>query len=65
MPSMSYCMFENTEIDLSQCVTKMLDANDIDELEHNEYEQMAFRRLYDLCQTYIAEYERLAADFLE
>lgn len=65
MPSMSYCMFENTEVELSQCVTSMLDANDIDELDLNEYEQVAFRRMYDLCQTYINTYERLAAEFIE
>jgi len=65
VPSMSYCMFENTEVDLSRCVTKMMDACDIDELDLNEYEQVAFRRMYDLCKNYMGLYEQLAADFIE
>ena len=65
MPSMSYCKFENTEIDMSQCVTAMLDANNIDDLDMNEYEQVAFRRLYDLCQTYCERYRDLAAEFID
>lgn len=65
MPSMSYCMFENTEHELSQCVTKMMDACDIDDLDLNEYEQFAFRRMYDLCKNYMELYEHLSADFIE
>jgi len=65
MPSMSYCVFENTSGDLSQCLHKMSDARDIDDLDMNEYEQRAFRDLYKQCQEYIARYRELAAEFME
>ena len=65
MPSMSYCMFENTSGDLSQCLSKMSDATIIDDLDMNEYEQRAFRDLYEQCQEYIVRYRELAAEFIE
>ena len=65
MPSMSYCVFENTSGDLSQCLNKMSDATTIDDLDMNEYEQRAFRDLYEQCQEYIMRYKELAAEFIE
>lgn len=65
MPSMSYCVFENTSGDMNQCLNKMSEAHDIDDLDMNEYEQAAFRRMYEQCQEYIARYRELAADFIE
>jgi hypothetical protein len=65
MPSMSYCMFENTSIELSQCVDAMENANDIEDLDFSSYEQDAFREMYVLCKAYINEYERIAVEFME
>ena len=65
MPSMSYCVFENTSGDLGQCIDKMSDARDIDDLDMNEYEQRAFRDMFKQCQEYIVRYRELAAEFIE
>lgn len=65
MTSMSYCMFENTSIELSQCVDAMENANDIEDLDLSSYEQDAFREMYALCKAYIGEYERIAEEFME
>ena len=64
MPSMSYCMFENTTIEMNQCVGSMIDAGTIDDLDLNEYEQSAFQLMYEQCKRYITEYERLAGEFI-
>ena len=65
MPSMSYCAFENTSGEMNQVLNKMSDARDIDDLDMNEYEQRAFRDLYEQCQEYIMRYKDLAAEFIE
>lgn len=59
MPSMTYCMFENTEGELSQCVEAMEQAENIGELDMSEYEWQAFSRMFRLCRTFLAEHERL------
>lgn len=65
MPSMSYCKFENTSNDLGQCLDAMEEANSIDDLDLNQYEQDAFRSMYDMCKQYVEEYKRLAAEFID
>jgi len=65
MPSMSYCMFENTSGEMNQVLNKMSDARDIEDLDMNEYEQRAFRAMYEQCKEYIVRYEELAADFID
>ena len=59
MPSMTYCMFENTEGELNQCVEAMEQAENIGELDMSEYEWQAFSRMFRLCRTFLAEHERL------
>ena len=59
MPSMTYCMFENTEGELSQCVEAMEQAENIDELDMSDYERASFHRMWRLCRTFLAEHERL------
>lgn len=63
MASMSYCMFENTSIEMLQVVASMEEASDIDSLDLNEYEQDAFRDLFKFCKRYIKEYNRLTEEF--
>lgn len=65
MPSMSYCMFENTSGEMNQVLNKMSQSDSIDDLDMNEYEQRAFRDLYEQCQEYIVRYRELAAEFIE
>lgn len=65
MPSMSYCMFENTSNEMGQVLNKMSQSDSIDDLDMNEYEQRAFRDLYEQCQEYIVRYRELAAEFIE
>lgn len=59
MPSMSYCMFENTESELQQCVDAMNGASSLDELDLNSHEREAFMRMWNLCREFLAEHERL------
>ena len=65
MPSMSYCMFENTSIEMNQCIGNMIEAGTIDDLDLNEYEQDAFRLMYDMCKRYVVEFERLSEEFID
>jgi hypothetical protein len=46
MANMSYCRFENTLRDLQDC-----EQNLFDELEKDEYEHKARRRLIELCHS--------------
>ncbi len=65
MPSMSYCMFENTSNDLNQCVNAMREATDLEDLDLNEYEQEGFRALYKLSKDYIELYKMLTVNDFE
>jgi hypothetical protein len=65
MPSMSYCKFENASNDLGQCLDAMEEAGTIEDLDLNQYEQDAFRAMYDMCKQYVAEYKRLAEEFID
>jgi hypothetical protein len=60
MPSMSYCMFENTQSELSQVIDAMDDADIWDDLKLNGYEKRAAANLFDLCQSYINNVHRLS-----
>ena len=53
MPSMSYCMFENTSLEMQQIVDTMEEAVTWGDLDLNEYENHARGRLYDLCESYL------------
>ena len=64
MPSMSYCMFENTASEMKLVVFAMKNANDIEALDLNEYEQDAYRDLYEMCKRYVVEFERLSEEFV-
>ena len=59
MPSMTYCMFENTETELAQCVEAMEQAELLEDLDFNEHENAAFLRMWRLCREFLAEHERL------
>jgi hypothetical protein len=59
MPSMSYCMFENTLSELGQCVEAMEGAESITDLDLNEYEKRSFMEMFRTCRDFLAEHERL------
>ena len=58
---MTYCMFENTVGELSQCIEAMEQANDIEALDLNDYEQPCYDQLAEMCKSYIQEYDRLSS----
>ena len=58
MANMSYCRFRNTLQDLRDCVNYLDDDfNDI-----SSEEKAAAKRMRDLCEKYIAEYDDLIID---
>mgnify|MGYP006284846611 FL=1 len=59
MGSMSYCLFENTDGELTRCVNKMADAESLKDLKLNEYELRAFHAMFRTCRDFLAEHERL------
>lgn len=59
MANMSYCRFENTKIDLEDCVFALEDILNGDADELSEREKRASDRMYELCQEYIEKYEML------
>ena len=59
MSNMSYCRFQNTEIDLRECVSELEYADDLKSLELSSDESRAMKRMYSLCSRYVDEYERL------
>lgn len=52
-------MFENTELELQQCVDAMNNASSLDGLDLNSYEREAFMRMWNVCREFLAEHERL------
>lgn len=59
MPSMSYCMFENTSNEMSQCINTMQEVEDIKELQLNQDEKIYIVYMEKQCKAFLAEYERL------
>lgn len=52
MPNMSYCRFENTFKDLTDCQDALANANSIEEYENtcNAYEKPFVKKLIELCK---------------
>ena len=53
MPSMSYCMFENTSIEMDQILEAVTDAESFADLDLNEYEKAAFFQLMGQCAKFL------------
>jgi hypothetical protein len=63
---MSYCLFENTNGELSRCVSRMEEAETLRDLKLNEYERRAYDEMWRVCRDFLAEHERLSnTQFLE
>ncbi len=56
---MSYCMFENTASELGQCLEAMEEAESLEDLDLNKYEEAAFYSMFRICRDFLAEHERL------
>lgn len=56
MPSMQYCMFQNTVLEMQQIIDTMADAEYWADLDLSLEETRAKHRLFDLCQNYIEAY---------
>ena len=59
MTSMSYCMIENTTQEMNQLLGAMEEAETMEELDLNSYEQEAFSQLVLQCQEFLALAEKL------
>ena len=59
MASMSYCKFENTAIDLTQCMNAMEEADCFGDLDNSSHETYAMIRIFDTCSEFIKQYKRL------
>ncbi len=62
MPSMSYCMFENTVNEFDQVLGAMEEAIRPVDLELSSSEDAAIHDLRDACQAFLEEYNRLFPD---
>ena len=56
MANMSYCRFENTATDLKDCINALCEG-EANAADLSEYELAARDQMYEMCQTYIGEYE--------
>ena len=59
MANMSYCRFQNTELDLRDCVNALGEAYELEEVDLSNDEQRAMNRMKQLCEDFLAEVERL------
>lgn len=59
MGSMSYCLFENTLGELSNCVERMSEAETLADMDFNSYEVQAFHSMWRVAREFLAEHERL------
>lgn len=59
-PNMGHCVVENTVNSMRQLVEGLAEARDNRAVEDlNQYERRAYNELYDLCETVMAEMDRL------
>lgn len=59
MANMSYCRFQNTSIDLDDCVRVLEDTYDFEDLDLSRDEARAMRYMASLCKEFLDNYERL------
>jgi hypothetical protein len=59
MSNMSYCRFQNTSMDLRDCVDAMQEAYDLPELDLSKDELQSLKWMRSLCEQFLEESERL------
>jgi hypothetical protein len=57
--NMSYCMFQNTAIDLRHCVEAMDAADTIEELDLSRDEKRSYDLMREYCENFLNIAERL------
>ncbi len=65
MPSMSYCVCENTSSDMGQILSRMFERGSEYVEGMNSYERDAYHALYEQCREFIAQYEEIEKDIDE
>lgn len=61
MANMSYCRFENTSIDLSDCVGAMECEYTLTDMKLSASEKLSLSYMRELCERFIQEHDRLIA----
>jgi len=59
MPSMSYCMFQNTTLEMDQILGAMEESSTLAGLKLRGYERDAFFQLAEQCKQFLALAEEL------
>ena len=59
MPSMSYCMFQNTTLEMDQILNTLEEAGTLAGLKLRGYERDAFFQLAEQCKQFLALAEEL------
>ena len=59
MPSMSYCMFQNTTLEMDQILGAMEESSTLADLKLRGYERDAFFQLAEQCKQFLARAEEL------
>lgn len=59
MPSMSYCMFQNTTLEMDQILGAMEESSTLADLKLRGYERDAFFQLAEQCRNFLALAEEL------
>lgn len=59
MANMSYCRFQNTQLDLNDCVGALEDAYDLKDLGLSNDETGAMHAMAQLCEEFLDHYKRL------
>ncbi len=59
MPSMSYCLCENTSADMQEILSRMFDNGVKYVKGMNRYERDAYNELYEQCREFMAQYEEI------
>ena len=59
MPSMSYCMFQNTTLEMDQILNTLEETNRIAGFKLRGYERDAFFQLAEQCKQFLALAEEL------
>ena len=59
MANMSYCRFQNTELDLRDCVYEMQEYETFADMDLSKEESYAMLRMKDLCEKFLEQFEEL------
>lgn len=59
MANMSYCRFQNTQLDLRDCVDEMEQHEFFEDMELSKDETYAMMQMFKLCKRFVKAYEEL------